>query len=34
MEEVVDLGLDVEEELLQVNVRGLELTLLNEQALD
>lgn len=34
MEEVVDLGLGVEEELLQVNVRGLELTLLNEQALD
>lgn len=34
MKEVVDLGLDVEEELLQVNVRGLELTLLNEQALD
>lgn len=33
-EEVVDLGLGVEEELLQVNVRALELTLLNEQALD
>lgn len=34
MEEVVDLGLGVQEELLQVNVRGLELTLLNEKALD
>lgn len=33
VEEVVGLRPSVEEELCQVNVRGSELTLLNEQAL-
>ena len=33
-DEVVDYELDVEEDLLQVNVRRFESTLLNKQALD